>query len=64
VEPLGLPVRNGVSAEFQNDFVVVDVTGLSPSTSYSCVAYVTNEGGTSKNGSSKPFTTEQDGKLS
>ncbi|PNF39793.1 hypothetical protein B7P43_G03502 [Cryptotermes secundus] len=60
LEPPGLPLKNGVSGEFQNDFVVVDVIGLSSSTSYSCVAYITNEGGTSKNGSSTPFTTEQD----
>lgn len=63
LEPPGLPLKNGVSGEFQNDFVVVDVIGLSSSTSYSCVAYITNEGGTSKNGSSTPFTTGQDGKL-
>jgi hypothetical protein len=59
----GLPVKNGASGEFQNDSVVVNVIGLSSSTSYSCVAYITNEGGTSKNSSSIHFTTEQDGKL-
>lgn len=62
VEPPGLPVKTGSSGDFQNDFVVVNVIGLSSSTNYNCVAHITNEGGTSKNGSSVPFTTEQDGK--
>lgn len=62
VEPHGLPVKTGASGDFKNDFVVVNVIGLSSSTSYNCVAYITNEGGTSKESWSVPFTTEQGGK--
>jgi hypothetical protein len=62
VEPPGLPAKTGTSEDFETDFVVVNVTELSSSTSYNCVAYITNEGGTSKDSLSVPFTTEQDGK--
>jgi hypothetical protein len=59
----GLPVRNGASETFKNDSIIVNIDGLLPSTTYSCVAYITNEGGLSKNSSSTEITTEQDGKL-
>lgn len=62
VESPGLPDKTGSSEDFKNDFVVVNVIGLSSSTSYNCVAYIANEGGPSKNSSSVPFTTEQGGK--
>lgn len=62
VDKPGLPVRNGASQEFQNVSVVVNVVGLSPSTTYSCVAYITNEWGSSRNSSSIHITTEEDGK--
>jgi hypothetical protein len=58
-----LPVANGETWDFKNDTFVVNVVGLSPSTAYSCVAYITNESGLSKNSSSVPFTTKQEGKL-
>lgn len=58
-----LPVANGVTQDFQNDSFVVNVVGLSPSTTYSCVAYITNESGSSKNSSVIRFTSEHGGKL-
>lgn len=59
-----LPVRNGVTQDVKPDHFVVHVDGLSPSTIYSCVAYITNEAGSSKNSSDEVrFTTEPEGKL-
>ena len=58
-----LPVTNGETQNFKNDSFVVNVVGLSPSTTYSCVAYITNESGSSKNSSEVQFTTEREGKL-
>lgn len=45
------------------DTFQVNVVGLSPSTAYNCVAYITNESGPSQNSSDVKFTTEQEGKL-
>ena len=53
-----LPVRNGYTEDFESGSFVVTVVGLSPSTNYSCVAYITNEAGSSKNSSVVQFTTE------
>jgi hypothetical protein len=58
-----LPVANGETQDFKNDSFVVNVVGLSPSTTYSCVAYITNESGPSKKSSDLHFTTEGEGKL-
>jgi len=58
-----LTVANGVTRDFKNDSFVINVDGLSPSTAYSCVAYITNEAGSSKNSSVVQFTTESAGKL-
>ena len=58
-----LPVKNGDTQDIKNDSFVVNVVGLSPSTTYSCVAYITNESGSSKNSSYVQFTTEPEGKL-
>ncbi|XP_021940595.1 receptor-type tyrosine-protein phosphatase H-like isoform X2 [Zootermopsis nevadensis] len=60
VDMPGLPVRNGASEEFLNDSVIVNVVELSPSTSYSCVAYITNQWGSSRNSSIIYLTTEED----
>ena len=58
-----LPVTNGDTQDIENDSFAVNVVGLSPSTTYSCVAYITNESGSSKNSSDVRFTTEPEGKL-
>lgn len=58
-----LPVASGVTWDFENDSFVINVVGLSPSTAYSCVAYITNEAGSSKNSSVVQFTTLSAGKL-
>ena len=59
-----LPVRNGVTQDVKSDSFFVNVDGLSPSTTYSCVAYITNEAGSSENSSDEVrFTTEPGGKL-
>lgn len=58
-----LPVTNGVTEDFETDYFVVNVFGLSPSTTYNCVAYLTNELGSSKNSSVLRFTTHPLGKL-
>ena len=62
-EDPALPVRNGYTEDFENDSFVVNVVGLSPSTTYSCVANTTNEAGASKNSSVVQFTSEPEGKL-
>ena len=60
-----LTVANGVLnfGDFQPDPFVINVVGLSPSTAYNCVAYITNEAGSSKNSLGVPFTTESAGKM-
>ena len=58
-----LPVRNGYTEDFENDTFVVNVVGLSHSTNYSCVAYITNEAGASENSSVVQFITDSPGKL-
>jgi hypothetical protein len=60
-----LPVANGVLNfwDSQPDTFVINVVGLSPSTAYNCVAYITNESGSSKKSHAVQFTTESAGKL-
>lgn len=57
------PVANGVTWDFKTDSFIINVDGLSPSTAYSCVAYITNEAGPSKKSLNVKFTTESAGKL-
>jgi len=58
-----LPVRNGYTQDVKTGPFIVNVVGLSPSTTYSCVAYITNELASSKNSSALHLTTKPDGKL-
>jgi len=58
-----LPVRNGYTQDVEPDPFIVNVVGLSPSTAYNCVAYITNELASSKNSYAVQFTTKPDGKL-
>jgi hypothetical protein len=60
-----LPDRTGETEDITNGNTTfqIDVDGLSPSTAYSCVAYITNEAGPSKNSSVVEFITEQEGKF-
>jgi hypothetical protein len=58
-----LPVTYVVTRELETYLFVVNVVGLSPSTTYRCVAYITNEAGSSGNSSYVCFTTLPGGKL-
>jgi len=58
-----LPVRKGDTQNFTTDPFIVNVVGLSPSTNYSCVAYITIESETSNNSSAVLIATKPDGKL-
>jgi hypothetical protein len=65
VDDFELPDRSGETEDFRNGSATfqVNVGGLSPSTAYNCVAYITNESGPSKHSSGTIFTTEQEGEL-
>jgi hypothetical protein len=56
-----LPDRNGETEDITkgNATFQVCVDGLSPSTTYNCVAYITNESGSSETSSNVTFITEQ-----
>lgn len=58
-----LPFRNGAKQNFTTDPFIVNVVGLSPSTNYSCVAYITIESESSNNSSAVLIRTQSDGKL-
>ena len=58
-----LPVRSGDTQNFTTDPFIVNVVGLSSSTNYSCVAYITIESESSNRSSAVSFETKPNGKL-